>query len=325
VTPREGRAGGGAEGRARALRRLTRPLRHALAARLLTALAALAARAPRLSPLLGAALGVGVGVGLWLCGARAARVALGGLRRLGGGWPLAARYCASWADLGRRVGEWLAAPAGPARVRLSPGAEALLAEARAGLARGEVWVALTGHLGHWELLGAALAARGAPLLAVAAAPKAGALGDWLAARRARLGVRVTHPGAAGAALRGLLRAPTGGERRALCFLIDQSVAGRARPLPFLGAPAPTAALPARLIAAARRRGRVTRVLWVAAPRGAGGWYEVAAEDLSAHPDPLARATERLDALVRAHPAQWVWLNDRWRPRGARRAWGEGAP
>jgi KDO2-lipid IV(A) lauroyltransferase len=311
--------------------RRARPARHALAAGLLRLLEDISGRSPWLSARLGGGLGVGVGVALWLCGARLARVALEGQRRLSApSQPLhpralAALYCAAWADLGRRAGEWLAAPATLELARVSPALEALIAEAREGGARGEVWVALTSHYGHWELLGAALAARGAPFVAVASTPSRGPLGAWLTARRARLGVRVTHAGAAREVLRGLLspqRARTEGSGAAggagaLCFLIDQSVQGRARPLPFLGAPAPTADLPARLIASARRRGLRTRVIWLEAPRARCGRYELSAEDLSAHADPVARATERLEALVRRSPAQWVWLNDRWRPRGAR--------
>lgn len=204
---------------------------------------------------------------------------------------------ACWADLGRRFVEFACAERLIDRVDLDPAAAAHFEAARA---RGGVLV-LTAHLGNWELLAAALAARGYPVHAVAARPRTGPLHRWLAARRAALGV-TTHPPGGGA--RAISRRLRRGDAAAI--FIDQATGARTRPLPFFGRPAPTPTDADRLLAATG-----ATPLWVAITRAPDGRYPIDVRPLPPG-DPLAAATAHLEARVRATPAQWIWLHDRWR-------------
>jgi lauroyl/myristoyl acyltransferase len=276
-----------------ALRRATRPARHALAYGALRILAG----ALRLLPLAGArALGALVGrVAGW--GARAdsrrTRAALSMLDA-----PPTVGAC--WADLGRRAAELACADRALALVDFTPQAEALLRAPPAG----PILVA-TAHLGHWELLAGALAARLGEVHAVAARAQTGPLHRWLARTRARLGVRVYGPGGSRAVLRHL----RGGGAAAL--FVDQNTGERGRHIDFLGRPAPTPATFERLL---RLSGATPLFAWCAL--GPDGRYAAHLEPVPSA-DALDALTARLDALVRAHPTQWVWLHARWRARPAR--------
>lgn len=138
--------------------------------------------------------------------------------------------------------------------------------------------------------------------------------------RARFGVRLT--GANGALAAGKAALRRGG---AVAMMIDQVPDGRhGVAVDFLGARAwadrATAALAAatgaplvvtasRRVASGRHALLVLDVMWPP-PRAARAWIDEATR----------RATAALDAFVRAHPDQWLWLHRRWRePRGVRLA------
>ncbi len=266
------------------LRRATRPLRHGLAFVGLRGLVGLL----RLLPL-------GLSVSL---GAAAGR-AIGALAR-GETARMRARLAllddpptpgACWADLGRRFVEWTNARRMLDRVRVH-GAE-LAEEPRP---RGAL--VATAHLGNWELMAAALAARGLPVEALAARDRGGPLHAWLARERATLGVRTHSVGGGARAARRIL-----GDGGALALFIDQATHERCRPVPFLGRPAPTPTTLERL-----RDLSGARVVFAYTLRAADGRHDVF---LEAPAEPTLEAlTARVEALVRDHPAQWVWLHDR---------------
>ncbi|MCB9527945.1 MAG: lysophospholipid acyltransferase family protein [Myxococcales bacterium] len=124
---------------------------------------------------------------------------------------------------------------------------------------------------------------------------------WLARRRAALGVTVHPPGGGARAIVDRLR-----RGEAAAIFIDQATRERGRPIGFFGRPAPTPTTFARLLALTG-----ATPLWLWSVRGADGRHHIRVEPLPGD-DPLGAATARLEAAVRAQPAQWVWLHDRWR-------------
>lgn len=273
--------------RGRRLRAWTRPVRHGLAYVALRGLAGISSRLPLpVAAGLGAVLGRVVG---WL--SRRTRAAVGrGLGVLGA----ADRTDAHFADLGRRFAEFVAAGAALQRVDVP---EALRLRLSAGPT-----VVLTAHYGHWELLGAALAAAGVEVHSVAARAGRGPLHRWLARHRVTLGVTV-HPPGGGA--RTALDRLAGGHPVALFFDLDTRE--KARTLTFLDRPTRFSRTAERLIALSG-----ARALWLWSVREPDGRYRLAWGELTG-PDPLTEAASALEAAVRADPVQWVWLVDRWPP------------
>lgn len=269
-----------------ALRRWSRPARHGLAVGALKALVAALRALPR-----GAARRLGAGLGRVL-GALAHRDTAT-MRRQLARLPDPPPPGACWASLGRRFVDF--ARADVACVALPADAEATL---RAALAQGRGLLVCTAHVGHWELLAARLAQLGHPVHAIGARDRASPLHRWLKAHRQGLGVTVHGPGDARAVRRHLA---AGG---AVGVFIDQNTGERGRSVPFLGAPAPTPATAERLVAAT---GAVP--VFAAAPRHGAG-YRIMARPLPAE-GLLEAATAHVEALVRADPAEWVWLHRRW--------------
>lgn len=188
------------------------------------------------------------------------------------------------------------------------------------LARGRGVLGIAPHLGNWELLAAALAARGIPLTAVAAELYDPRLGRYLAAARARWGVGTIVKGTPGATREALAVLQKG---EMLGTLIDLHTRDEGIAVPFLGRESHTAAGPLRL--ALRTGAAVVPMAIVRAPRGR---YAVeireplalegtgdSSRDLE---ESVRRAAAALDSFIRAHPEQWLWVHDRWpRPRVAR--------
>lgn len=278
------------------LRRLTRPARHAVAYGALRLLVGALRRLP-----IETALAAGENLGCFI--GRLARTERRRLvARLARALPEPPSPDDCFADLGRRFAEFACADRLLDRVDLAAEDVARFEAARA-LGRG-VLVA-TAHLGNWELLAAALAARGHPVHAIGARPRRGPLHRWLARHRATLGVAVHAPGGGARAVVSRLR-----RGEAVAIFVDQATGERGRPVPFFGRPAPTPATFERLLA---RTGATPLLVWSA--RGPDGRHRIRVEALGAGP-PLDAVTARIEALVRAYPAQWVWLHDRWRDETA---------
>ncbi len=217
---------------------------------------------------------------------------------------------ASAANLGSTALEWLSGPAaaGP-KVVFAPGAMERLERALAGQ-EGVIFV--SGHLGNWELMAAAIAARitdpVAVLFKASYDPRFTRLMDRARGRVGVKGVDVTRPGHLAAALR-ILRA--GG---VLGILQDQPV-DQGPGIPFLGRPAPSSTLAARLN---RRHGIPLLVGFTA--RRPGGRHEIFIQEI---PGLEGAASEEaatlkihhcLDAAIRENPSNWLWSLDRWREK-----------
>lgn len=220
---------------------------------------------------------------------------------------------ASYAHLGREAAVLLRADRWPPdvvreRTRMV-GFEAFRDTARAG--RGVVL--LTGHLGNWEIGGAAIAAHGVPLDVVGKGMSNRRFQDDLFAMRARLGMRVIEMGEASReALRSL------GAGRVVALLADQQAHRGGVLVPFFGRPASTARGPALF---AIRSGAPVFVAFALREAGGEPRYEVAFERLAFTPtgdvdaDVIALLTgygAALEAAIRKAPEQYFWQHRRWK-------------
>jgi KDO2-lipid IV(A) lauroyltransferase len=221
----------------------------------------------------------------------------------------------SYAHLGReavatfRLAD-LDAEAVVARTRIE-GLEAL----ESALAEGKGVVVVTGHLGNWEIAGAALSARGIALDVVAKGMANRRFGEELEATRSRLGMRVVDMAVAP---REVLRSLRAG--RVVALVADQNAREQGIFVPFFGVPAATFRGPALFALRAgspifvgtclrepgwpqRYRGRATRIDFT--PSG----------DLDADVVRLTEAhTAALEQSVRQAPEQYFWQHKRWKTR-----------
>lgn len=179
--------------------------------------------------------------------------------------------------------------------------------------RGIIFV--TGHLGNWELGGAATAARGIPLAAVALRQGNPLFDRDLVGTRERLGMRVIYKKDAP---KEVLRALSAGDGVAL--VADQNPIRGGIPVEFFGREANTARGPAVL---ALRTG--APVFLAVALRVEGGDVDYSVEfrevpvertgDMDADVHGLVQAyTRLLEDSIRSHPEQYFWHHRRWKER-----------
>jgi KDO2-lipid IV(A) lauroyltransferase len=184
---------------------------------------------------------------------------------------------------------------------------------REAAAAGRGAVLLTGHLGNWEMGGAAIAARGVPLDVVGKGMSNRLFQADLFAARERLGMRVIEMGDAP---RETLRSLAAG--RVVALLGDQQAHRGGLVLPFFGRPASTARGPALL---ALRSGAPVFVAFCTSEPGPAARYLVTFEPLAfratgdTEPDVvsfLSAYAAALEAAIRATPEQYFWQHRRWK-------------
>jgi KDO2-lipid IV(A) lauroyltransferase len=227
---------------------------------------------------------------------------------------------AMYRSLGASAAEllWLASHGSEAvgHVTIDPASRDRWSESVA-LGRGVVVAA--SHTGNWDLAACAIA-RDLPLLVITKHLSVGSLDRFWQSTRARRGVTLVAPPGAMVPARAMLA--RGG---AVAMMIDQAPASRRHALrhDVLGRPAwidrAPAAMAARsgaplVVAAARRNDageHVLHVLDVIHPPARPGraWIDRA----------TGAASLALDAFVRRHPSQWLWLHRRWKDPGGARA------
>ena len=196
---------------------------------------------------------------------------------------------------------------------------------------------VTGHVGHWEVLGVASSLLGYPVWSIARRLKNPLIGRFLTRVREAMGQRTMVKEDA---WRQIIRLLQRGE--SVAALIDQDVRSKGIFVDFFGRPASTAPSVARL---AIRTG--APVAFVCARRvGSQNRFRIAVTDLIT-PQPersrdqevrriTQRLTQDLEDVVRQAPEQWLWLHRRWKTRPgdyepARKAvvcadtWPDGAP
>lgn len=172
---------------------------------------------------------------------------------------------------------------------------------------------LTAHLGSWEMLADPVSIYRGPSYAIARPADNRHLDGQARRLRGRFGVITVNRRGAG---RRALRALKSGER--VWILADQRVHPREGvELPFLGRPATTSTLAARLALRCgapavpifcypEPRGRFRIVVRPAIlPEGSGPQAAMAL---------TARYVAATEAEIRRHPEMWLWMHDRWRQR-----------
>jgi KDO2-lipid IV(A) lauroyltransferase len=203
-------------------------------------------------------------------------------------------------------------------VTFAPGAEARLRQV---MAEGRGLVMVSGHIGHWELLARRLVRAGIPCATVARSGTNPVLHAVLDRFRAEGKFEVLlrdDPGTARAIIRCLRQG------KLLGLLIDQDTAVQGLFVPFFGRPAWTPRAAGDL--ALRFRAPVA-VIW-SRRRGPGAGdghelsielvpYDAGAADRGAESERITAAcTARLEAAIRARPAEWVWMHERWKTKQA---------
>jgi KDO2-lipid IV(A) lauroyltransferase len=182
----------------------------------------------------------------------------------------------------------------------------------AALAAGRGVIAITGHVGNWELLAAAMAHRGYPVTVVARRVNDARFDALVREVRVGAGLRVLDrddPRFAHA-VRAELAAG-----RVVALLIDQDTRGAGVWVPFFGRPARTPAGAAVL--ALRARAECVSVFIERRPEGGHlvrfapivrgeGRTRADIEALT------ARMTAAIEAQIRRNPIEWVWWHRRWR-------------
>ncbi len=169
-------------------------------------------------------------------------------------------------------------------------------------------VVVSGHLGNWELGGAAMRASGIHITAVVQSQR-GAFGRRLRNMRSALGLEVLYRETAA---RGALDALRSG--RILALVADQHARRGSAPIEFLGRPAWTSLGPARLCLAAEVP------LFFAALVRDGSAYRIVHEEIDCRPTGASPApveiTKRwvrvLERQIELRPEQYFWFHRRWK-------------
>lgn len=221
---------------------------------------------------------------------------------------------ATFRALGAHLGDTVdlyGKPALSAVLPLEDGSAEILAEARR---EGRGVVFASAHLGPWERVAASLVHAGVPLVTLARAAYDPRLTRVLVALRERHGVRAIFRGTEGAAARIVRTLRAGG---VLGAPMDLASRVPTVDVPFLGVLAPTPVGPARL--ALRTGARVVVGTYTAAETVR--IREIPTGDLTAgeagERELLRRVNDELSARIRAAPAHWPWMHERFPETGPR--------
>ncbi|MFP3948337.1 MAG: lysophospholipid acyltransferase family protein [Longimicrobiales bacterium] len=184
------------------------------------------------------------------------------------------------------------------------------------LERGRGIVFVTGHLGNWEIGGAAVAARGVPVAAVALRQGNPLFDRDLVRTREELGMRVIYKIDAP---RSVLRTLNAGGTVAL--VADQNPIRGGIPVEFFGREANTARGPAVL---ALRSGAPVFLGVALRTEGGDHDYDVTLREVPVEPsgdleDDVHRLVQAytvlLETAIREAPEQYFWHHRRWKRRG----------
>ena len=168
-------------------------------------------------------------------------------------------------------------------------------------------IALTGHTGNWDLLAAWVIYQGVPLTTIGREARKASGQAILSSIRDSYGIEtIWRSDRAG--LKRLISCLK--ERRALAALIDQDTRVESLSVPFFGAPAKT---PVSLITLGRKMN--ARFVTVFIFRT--GWFRFSVfleevPELASERAVLEVYNQRLEALIKRFPDQWVWFHKRWR-------------
>jgi KDO2-lipid IV(A) lauroyltransferase len=177
------------------------------------------------------------------------------------------------------------------------------------LEKGTGVIALTGHIGNWEMMGAFFAKMGYPVNVVATTLRDSKLNDVIVDIRERSGMKVLErrKGTMGA-----MRCLKRGE--ILGVLIDQDTSVQSVEVDFLGNRARTAVGPVRLSAKTGATILPTAMLMTD-----DGKYHIEIKEPicvvgkpRTLPDDVMRCSKAVEEFILKQPTQWVWMHKRWK-------------
>lgn len=187
----------------------------------------------------------------------------------------------------------------------------------AALAAGRGAIAVTGHIGNWELLAAAMVERGFPISVVGRKPREPAFFDMLAALRREYGAETIWRESDGSAKQILRTLKNNG---VLALLIDQKTTRVPYvAVPFFGRRAPT---PSGAAVLALRTGAALVPVFIhRTSTGHTVEFDPPIDPRSVRgEDPVVELTavvsRRIEDHVRRRPDEWVWWHRRWESPGA---------
>ena len=171
-------------------------------------------------------------------------------------------------------------------------------------------VIVTAHFGNWELLGQAGTLNGATAVSVAAMFPNERLNRFITALRQRFGMTITPREGA---LRALLKALKNGTH--VAFVMDQNtrISEGGVFVNFFGRPATLS--PAAAVLAVRTRSPILPVFCLALPDGTYRAYSCPVLVPGRDGDEAAlnqRIADTMEAEIRKHPEQWLWMYRRWK-------------
>ncbi|MEE8408053.1 MAG: lipid A biosynthesis acyltransferase, partial [Myxococcota bacterium] len=179
-------------------------------------------------------------------------------------------------------------------------------------ARGKGIVAVTGHIGNWELFGQMVAKAGYPITSIAKPLYDPRLTRWVDQQRSARGMQILWRGDRSVPKKMLRVFRNNG---VLALLIDQDTMVQGAFVPFFGRHAftPTAAASmalrkdaAVIIGWSHRHGRKHVFHFERCDFQPRGDHNADVVRLT------ALLSQRLEAAIREVPEQWVWLHDRWK-------------
>jgi KDO2-lipid IV(A) lauroyltransferase len=192
-----------------------------------------------------------------------------------------------------------------------PGAEECV---RAALAEGRGVIAVSGHVGFWELSGLAYPAFGFPLLSITREAPAPRIEELIMRIRGRLGNRLVYQRHA---LFHLLRALR--QKKVVGLHMDQYAGRQGTYVPFFGREASSVDTCARLhvmtgaplVSTFMQRRPDGRYAWrcrrmEVPPPAAGQTEEARIRQV------LELCNRELETAIRQAPEQWLWIHNRWR-------------
>ncbi|HZZ84167.1 MAG TPA: lysophospholipid acyltransferase family protein [Anaeromyxobacteraceae bacterium] len=192
--------------------------------------------------------------------------------------------------------------------------ERLLHEA---VSRGRGVVFVTGHVGNWELLARRIARAGVPNAVIARRGHDERVNALIEEFRAQGGVTTLWREDASTG-RALIR--TFREGKALGLLIDQDTRVQGIFVPFLG----RLAFTPRAVGDLALRFGAPVVVGTCHRAGDRPGHVLELTEVTYNPDPAdaelevrritLECTRILEAAIRAHPCEWVWMHDRWKTR-----------
>lgn len=191
------------------------------------------------------------------------------------------------------------------------------------MAKGKGLIAITGHIGCFELLAGYFATRGYRLNVVGRELWEKRLNERLLRIRESMGYRTIDRDSGGKDMIRVLR-----DKQVVAVLIDQHTRVSGIHVPFFGRPAHTPVGVAKLAVAT-----AAPILPMAIYMRRNGRHEIRilpevdmGDDAAGRDQRIEALTERcstaVEELVRYDPKQWVWFHDRWRTTGEESGRGE---